>query len=186
MSRLQRDTSLKTYLNPVYTKSFPDPFVLKFRGEYFGYCTGFADDGNVFGMVRSNDLVNWTELGGAMVPLGDSPPFYWAPEVIYDNGKFYLYYSVGNETLMELRVAVSERPDGGFIDSGHRLTTQDFAIDAHVFLDEDGSKYLFYATDFLDHAFIGTGTVVDRLVDWFTLEGNPRPVTRAKYVWQVY
>ncbi len=137
-------------------------------------------------MIRSKDLVHWSALGGAMAPLKNSPPYYWAPEVVYDNGKFYLYYSVGNETLMELRVAVSDRPDGGFVDSGHRLTTEEFAIDAHLFVDDDGSKYLFYATDFLDHTHLGTGTVVDRMVDWFTLEGNPRPVTRAKYDWQVY
>ena len=55
-SRLQDDSALRTYLNPVYPKSFPDPFVLKFRGEYFGYSTGFAADGNVFGMIRSSDL----------------------------------------------------------------------------------------------------------------------------------
>ncbi|MEO6333824.1 MAG: glycoside hydrolase family 43 protein [Pyrinomonadaceae bacterium] len=186
MSRLESNSGLNTYLNPVYPKSFPDPFVLKFCGEYFGYCTGFAGDGSVFGIVRSHDLVTWTELGGAMAALKESPPYYWAPEVVYDNGRFYLYYSVGNETLMELRVAVSDRPDGGFIDSGHRLTTQDFAIDAHVFVDDDGSKFLFYATDFLDHSHIGTGTVMDRMLDWFTLEGNPRPVTRALYDWQVY
>ncbi|HLM00028.1 MAG TPA: family 43 glycosylhydrolase, partial [Pyrinomonadaceae bacterium] len=106
--------------------------------------------------------------------------------VTYHNGKFYLYYSVGNETLMELRVAVSDRPDGGFVDSGHRLTTEDFAIDAHVFEDTDGALYLFYATDFLEHTHIGTGTVVDRMIDFFTLEGKPRPVTRAGYDWQVY
>ncbi|MEP6703944.1 MAG: glycoside hydrolase family 43 protein [Acidobacteriota bacterium] len=186
MSLIESDSGLNTYLNPVYPKSFPDPFVLKFGGEYFGYCTGFAGDGKVFSMIRSRDLVNWTELGGAMAPLKESAPFYWAPEIAYDNGQFYLYYSVGNETLMELRVAVSDRPDGGFIDSGHRLTNQDFAIDAHVFIDDDGSKFLFYATDFLDHSHIGTGTVVDRMLDWFTLEGNPRPVTRPLYDWQVY
>ncbi|HUR99115.1 MAG TPA: glycoside hydrolase family 43 protein [Pyrinomonadaceae bacterium] len=185
-SPLENDRVLKTYLNPVYPKSFPDPFVLKFAGEYFGYCTGSAADGNVFGVLRSEDLVTWKESGGAMAPLADSPPYYWAPEVVYHNGKFYLYYSVGNEALMELRVAVSTRPDGGFVDSGRRLTKEDFAIDAHVFVDDDGSKYLFYATDFLDHSYIGTGTVVDKMVDWFTLEGNPRPVTRAKYDWQVY
>ena len=87
---------------------------------------------------------------------------------------------------MEIRVAVSDRPEGGFIDSGKRLTFQDFAIDPHVFTDTDGSRYMFYATDFLDHTHIGTGTVVDRMVDWFTLEGKPRPVTRARYDWQVY
>ncbi len=178
--------TVETYLNPVYPKSFPDPFILKFKGEYFGYSTGSAADGNIFSIIRSNDLVRWTEVGGAMQPLESSPPYYWAPEVTYSNGKFYLYYSVGNEALMEIRVGVSDRPNGGFVDTGHKLTTQDFAIDAHVFVDDDGSKYLFYATDFLDYTQIGTGTVVDRMLDWFTLEGDPQPVTRAKYDWQVY
>ncbi|HEX6123872.1 MAG TPA: glycoside hydrolase family 43 protein, partial [Pyrinomonadaceae bacterium] len=177
---------LATYLNPVYSRSFPDPFILKFRGEYFAYSTGFAPDGKVFMTLRSSDLVTWTEIGGAMTPLPDSPPFYWAPEVSYSNGKFYLYYSVGNETFMEIRLAISGRPDGGFTDSGTKLTSEDFAIDAHVFLDQDGTRYFFYATDFLEHSHIGTGTVVDRMVDWKTLEGNSHPVTRAKYDWQVY
>jgi GH43 family beta-xylosidase len=176
----------ETYLNPVYPHSFPDPFVLKFRGEYFAYCTGYAPDGNVFSILRSNDLVNWHEVGSAMRPLKSAPPLYWAPEVIYDNGKFYLYYSTGNEILMEIRVAISDRPDGGFIDAGVRLTNEEFAIDAHVFVDTDGTRYFFYATDFLEYAQIGTGTVVDRMIDWKTLAGDPRPVTRAKYDWQVY
>jgi GH43 family beta-xylosidase len=181
------DSSLShTYLNPVYSGSFPDPYILKFCGEYYAYCTGFWKDGNVFGVLHSRDLINWKELGGAMRPLDHEPPFYWAPEAIYDNGKFYLYYSVGNETLMEIRVAVSDRPGGGFVDSGKVLTSEDFAIDAHVFRDSDGKQYLFYATDFLGHTHIGTGTVVDEMSDRFTLAGRPRPVTRAKYDWQVY
>ncbi len=181
-----KDTDFETYLNPVFPYSFPDPFVLKFRSEYFAYCTDFWRDGKVFGVLRSRDLVNWTEIGGAMMPLETNPPFYWAPEITYANGKFYLYYSVGNEINMEIRVAVSERPDGGFVDSGKKLTTEQFAIDAHVFTDTDGQKCLFYATDFLEHSHIGTGTVVDKMLDFFTLEGNPRPVTRAKYDWQIY
>src|SRR5688572_22286232 len=109
----QNDRSaLRTYRNPVYPFSFPDPFVLKFRGEYFAYCTGFWNDGRVFGVLKSRNLIDWTEIGGAMKKLETDSPFYWAPEVIYSNGKFYLYYSVGNETLMELRVAVSDRPEG--------------------------------------------------------------------------
>ena len=42
----------------------------------------------------------------------------------YHGGKFYLYYSVGNETLMEIRLAVSDSPERGFIDSGVRLTRE--------------------------------------------------------------
>ncbi len=174
------------YQNPVYSGSFPDPFVLKHNGEYFAYCTGHATDGRVFGVLKSGDLLRWEAVGGAMSELAAPEPFYWAPEVTYWNGTFYLYYSCGNETFMQLRVATSDRPDGGFEDAGVRLTKEDFAIDAHVFFDDDGQRYLFYATDFLDHSHIGTGVVVDRMLDWFTLEGRPTPVVRAKYDWQVY
>ncbi|HLL99418.1 MAG TPA: family 43 glycosylhydrolase, partial [Pyrinomonadaceae bacterium] len=71
----------ETYLNPVYPRSFPDPFVIKFRGEYFAYCTDFWRDGKVFGVLRSRDLVNWQEIGGAMNRLETDSPFYWDPEV---------------------------------------------------------------------------------------------------------
>ncbi|MCA1555081.1 MAG: glycoside hydrolase family 43 protein, partial [Acidobacteria bacterium] len=175
-----------TYLNPVYGRDFPDPFILKHTGEYWAYCTGFWRDGRAFGVLHSTDLVNWRELDGALVPLEGEHPCYWAPEVVYENGRFLMYYSVGNEKLMHIRVAVAEHPAGPFVDSGHYLTNVEFAIDAHVFVDEEKTRWLFYATDFLTHTHIGTGTVRDRMLDSFTLAGDQRPVTRARYDWQVY
>jgi GH43 family beta-xylosidase len=174
------------YLNPVYDRDFPDPFVLKFRGEYWAYCTGFWRDERVFGVLHSRDLVHWRELAGALAPLPGDQPCYWAPEVVYHNGRFLMYYSVGNEKLMHIRVATSDHPAGPFEDSGHQLTHAEFAIDAHVFVADDGTRWLFYATDFLTHTHIGTGTVRDRMLDDFTLAGEPRPVTRARYDWQIY
>ncbi|MFL6375729.1 MAG: glycoside hydrolase family 43 protein [Pyrinomonadaceae bacterium] len=174
-----------TYQNPVYGHSFPDPFVLRHAGSFYAYATG-SDEGGIFQILTSDDLVNWRDVGHAM-PLPQTPAMhYWAPEVTYSDGKFYLYYSVGNEILMELRVAVADRPEGPFEDAGVKLTDQDFAIDAHVFTDRDGTRWMFYATDFLEHTHVGTGTVVDRMIDWSKLEGKPRPVTRAKYDWQIY
>jgi len=174
------------YTNPVYPHSFPDPYILKFNGEYFAYCTGDSPDGNIFGVLRSRDLIAWDKVGGAMRRLADDSPYYWAPEVTYWNGTFFLYYSVGNEELMQIRLATSKNPDHGFEDTGIRLTDEDFAIDPHVFTDRRGTRYLFYATDFLDHTHIGTGIVVDRMTSWYELEGKPTPVVRAKYDWQVY
>ncbi|HEX8130240.1 MAG TPA: glycoside hydrolase family 43 protein [Pyrinomonadaceae bacterium] len=179
-------TGTDTYLNPVYGRDFPDPFILKHGGEYWAYCTGFWHDGRAFGVLHSPDLVNWRELDGALAPLPGEHPCYWAPEIVYENGRFLMYYSVGNEKLMHLRVAVAEHPAGPFTDSGHRLTDAEFAIDAHVFVDEEGTRWLFYATDFLAHTHIGTGTVCDRMLDPYTLAGEPHPVTRARYDWQVY
>ncbi len=174
------------YQNPVYPHRCPDPFVLKHLGTYWAYCTGLWDDGSAFGILRSPDLVTWEVVDGAMAPLEGDFPCYWAPEVTYDNGRFYMYYSVGNEATMQIRVATADNPDGPFTDSGRTLTREPFAIDAHVFINRDGTWYLFYATDFLDHPRVGTGTVMDRMLDPFTLEGSPRPVTRAKYDWQIY
>ncbi len=174
------------YLNPVYPYSFPDPFVLKFRGEYWAYCTGDWPDGCRFGILHSRDLVHWNPLAGAMERLPGDATCYWAPEVVYDNGRFYLYYSVGNEETMEIRVAVADHPAGPFVDSGRRLTSEPFAIDAHVFVDDDGSRHLFYATDFLDRSHIGTGTVRDRMLDPFTLAGEPAPVALPRHDWHVY
>jgi len=178
--------SWPTYRNPVCPHSFPDPFVLKFRGEYWGYCTGFWHDGRAFGIARSRDLVDWQPLAGALEPLPGGHTCYWAPEVVHDAGRLYLYYSVGNEERMEIRVAVADHPGGPFVDSGRRLTSEPFAIDAHVFVDGDGARWLFYATDFLSHSHIGTGTVRDRLVDPFTLAGDPRPVALPSHDWHLY
>lgn len=176
----------RTYLNPVYPHSCPDPFVLKYCGAYWCYFTGLQADRRAFGILHSPDLVHWQPLGSALDPLPGEHPCYWAPEVVYQDGLFYLYYSVGDEEHMHIRVATSPHPAGPFVDSGRRLTTEKFAIDAHVFIDDDNSWYLFYAADFLDLERVGTGTVMDRLLDPFTLAGRPRPVTRARYDWQIY
>lgn len=176
----------RTYTNPVHDRSCPDPFVLKHLGEYWAYCTGVWHDGRCFGVLHSTDLVAWRELDGAMEPLPEGHTCYWAPEVTYHDGRFHMYYSVGNEETMTVRVAVAERPAGPFVDAGRALTSEQFAIDPHVFVDDDGAWYMFYAVDFLEHSHIGTGTVVDRMLDPLTLEGAPRPVARARYDWQVY
>jgi arabinan endo-1,5-alpha-L-arabinosidase len=180
----------RTYRNPVTSIPSADPFVLKHAGEYWAYVTGEWQDGRCFGILHSKDLVNWEARAGALAPLqppaGEQYTCYWAPEVSYDNGIFYLYYSVGDEEHMHIRAATSTEPDGPFIDSGHRLTSEQFAIDAHVFTDADGDRYLFYAADFLDHTHIGTGIVADRMLDAFHLAGSPQPVARARFDWQVY
>src|SRR5688572_18783855 len=131
---------LKTFTNPVCLSNTADPFVLKHRGTYWCYSTGTAHDGNCFPIFVSNDLVRWIEHGGAMSPLQGGYAEYWAPEVSYWEGAFYLYYSVGDGSTMHLRVAVAESPSGPFTDSQVKLTAQDFAIDPHVFIDDDGAR----------------------------------------------
>jgi GH43 family beta-xylosidase len=175
------------YLNPVYQQSCPDPFVLKHYDGYWCYSTGRSADGRCFPILHSTDLISWAERGSAMDPLTDDHLAYWAPEVSFWNGKFYLYYSTGDgESRMQIRVAVADLPSGPFVDSGRALSAPGFAIDPHVFNDNDGRRWMFYATDFLEHTYIGTGTVCDRLIDPYSLAGSPLPVTRGRFDWHVF
>jgi beta-xylosidase len=154
----------QTYTNPVYQSYFADPFVWKYQGVYYAIGTGPAEaEGQVeeigkrrvFPLLRSDDLVNWHFAGNALMrpdpALGDN---FWAPEVAYCDGTFYLYYSVGHEDKNhQLRVATSNEPLGPYQDVGEPLLNPascPFAIDPHPFCDDDGQWYLFYARDFLD------------------------------------
>lgn len=180
-----------TYQNPVYPEIFADPFVLHHEGRYYAYGTApGTPGGGRFPVLVSSDLVNWETLGHAMHVPGTE--HYWAPEVAYADGKFYLYYSRGEVEGKDhrLRVAVSDAPAGPFEDAGVLLVPdQPFSIDAHPFRDADGQWYLFYCVDFLeqeaDHR-IGTGIVVDRLLEMTRLEGKPQLVARPHADWHLF
>jgi arabinan endo-1,5-alpha-L-arabinosidase len=188
----------KTYTNPVYAGSMPDPFVLRHQGVYYAFGTtgaGRKGDGRIFTLLRSTDLVDWRELGGALTPpTPDTDYQYWAPEVAFRGGTFFLYYSMGGkeEEKFELRVATSDRPQGPYRDAGVKLLDCEnnrFTIDPHPFRDTDGEWYLFYARNFLDTeggVHPGTALVVDKLVGMTRLAGECRTVLRARYPWTLY
>ena len=189
---------LTPYQNPVYAGLMPDPGVVKFDGKYYAFGTtgeSRLEDGRIFRVLASPDLVHWEELGGALeTPFPQSDLHYWAPEVVHHEGTFYLYYSVGTvpEFHFGIRVATSKRPQGPYIDSGNPLEEGEnapFFIDGHPFRDDDGSWYFFYAKNFLDDSSgykVGTGIVVDRLLGMTRLEGNPRLVVRPRFEWTLF
>lgn len=192
---------MKTYTNPVYNGYFADPFVWKHQGVYYAIGTGPAEaEGQVdeigkrrvFPLLRSDDFVNWEFAGNALLrpdpALGDN---FWAPEVAYCDGTFYLYYSVGHEDKRhQLRVATSSEPLGPYQDVGESLLDPEscaFAIDPHPFRDDDGQWYLFYARDFLDTeggVRAGTALMVARLETMTKLAGEGNVVLRARSDWQ--
>lgn len=186
-----------TYTNPVSPGYFADPFVWEHDGVYYAIGTGgeplgARPGGRVFPLLRSDNFVDWEPADYALVPpdpaLGAD---FWAPEVAFWNGTFFLYYSVGQgDKGHQLRVATSASPLGPYQDTGAPMMAPGatpFAIDPHPFQDEDGQWYLFYARDFLDSdngARPGTALVVDRLVDMVRLAGEEHTVLRARHDWQ--
>lgn len=187
-----------TYKNPVFTGGMPDPGVLLHEGRYYAFGTTGSDrlaDGKIFRLLSSTNLVDWQEHGGALEPLSDDKGLqYWAPEVAFHDGKFYLYYSVGtlHDLQFEIRVATSDSPLGPYQDNGSALkegADAPFFIDGHPFRDDDGEWYFFYAKDFLDNDEgnqSGTGIVVDRLIDMVRLAGEPKTVVRPRYDWTLF
>lgn len=146
--------------NPVFPGA--DPHVAVFDGKYWAYPTHSSDrqaqfHSYDFVAYSSTNLVDWEEsepilkIEDITWIKDDGAPnhWLWAPGIAEKDGKYYLYYSVGpqNPTPSRIGVAVSDRPDGRFEDSGQPLLTggDGFeAIDPMVFQDKDGTAY-FYA-----------------------------------------
>lgn len=138
-----------------------DPHAIVIGGELWVFPTGgpggsWAADR--FGAFSTADLKTWRNRGELIRRdrikwIGDDGAprhFLWAPAVAAANGRYYLYYSVGpqNPTPSRIGVAVADRPQGPYRDSGKPLLTggDGFeAIDPMVFVDPKTKTPYFYA-----------------------------------------
>jgi arabinan endo-1,5-alpha-L-arabinosidase len=151
-----------TYHNPVLDADFPDPSVLRAPdGYYYAYATQTKRAGQIlnFQVARSLDLVTWEYLGEA---LPTKPSWaattqrFWAPDVSrHPDGRYLMYYSAqpdGPEPGLCLGVAVADRPEGPFVDSGQPLLAGGPGfenIDPMRFVDPaDGRQWLFWGSGF--------------------------------------
>ncbi|HTG39782.1 family 43 glycosylhydrolase [Sphingomonas sp.] len=138
-----------------------DPHALMIGDEMWVFPTGGpvgAWDADRFHAFSSTDLKNWRDRGELLRRdqikwrRDDGAPerFLWAPGVAQANGKWYLYYSLGPNTPKpsHIGVAVADRPEGPYRDSGKPLLTgrKGFeAIDPMVFVDPKSGTPYFYA-----------------------------------------
>lgn len=176
---------------PVHPGYFADPFVLRLPdGTYAAYGTNptATSTEGVFEVLLSDDLETWRSAGPALVRLSpETGDEYWAPEVCFRDGAWWMYYSVGHGISgHHLRVARAAEPTGPFHDLGVNLTADEaFAIDPHPFQDADGQWYLYFARDVLDAERPGTHLAVAHLP-------APAQLTEARSVlepyadWQIY
>lgn len=123
-----------------------DPYILKYNGVYYLYGTGGADGIKVY---QSTDMVTWSKAVGVRsgYALHKSEvwgeKWFWAPEVYSLNGKFYMFFSAEEE----LCVAESSSPLGPFTQSAANqkpFHVDVKEIDSHLFVDDDGKKYLYF------------------------------------------
>lgn len=125
------------YKNPVKKDGdFADPYVLKFNGRYYLYCTN-----QDIRCWSSNNLVDWMPEGPAIDPETFPGLVPFAPEVVYWNGSFYMYTSPSG---LGHYVLVSQRPTGPFTKLTHNVG---HSIDGSVLIDDDGKWYFYWADD---------------------------------------
>jgi GH43 family beta-xylosidase len=181
-----------TYQNPLPIKNIGDPFVLRAPdGTYYCYATS-ASDG--FKAWTSPDLAHWKEIGYVYKRKDDSwgESDFWAPEVLHYAGKYFLHYSArwGKNQSLRIGVATADSPGGPFEDVfNHPMFDFGYAaIDGHVLIDDDGSKYFYYARDCSENMVDGrheSHLYVARLNDdLISLEAEPLLIMRPEQEWE--
>jgi len=208
-----------TYTNPLplrladgsLAESCADPSLLRDRTSsptvWYLYCTMDPlskkerdRNGWKFHMMpvfRSVDLVNWYFVRDAFDqrPAGLAGPKagLWAPEPVYQNGSYYLYFTVtdvadrhspekGCEADSGIAVATSDSPSGPWKAAGQLVVPPrragagcnfHWTFDPDVVEDAQGDRFLYYGS-------YGGGIYVQRLAkDGLRVEGDPVRVGAA-------
>lgn len=121
-----------------------DPTIFYRDGTYYLYGTG-SNQG--FQVYTSRDLKSWEgpagANGGFALRKGESfgERGFWAPQVFEFNGKFYMAYTA-NESIA---IAEGPGPLGPFRQKELKAFDAPVRqIDPFVFIDDDGTKYLYH------------------------------------------
>ncbi|MDR1527645.1 MAG: glycoside hydrolase 43 family protein [Dysgonamonadaceae bacterium] len=136
------------YKNPVLHADYSDPDVCRVGDDYYLTASSFNCIPGL-PILHSNDLVNWTIIGGAIPRLTPEAVFsrpqhgngVWAPAIRYHNGTFYIYYGDPDQGIFMTK---TQDPSGEWepltlVKAGKGL------IDSCPFWDEDDRAYLVHA-----------------------------------------
>jgi beta-xylosidase len=121
--------------------------------RYFMVCTK-GDQGGLFTIHQSPDLVHWAEVGYVFPAATGAPVWatanFWAPEIHAVNGGYVAYFSAQHVSgKLAVGAAWAPSPLGPFEDLGEPLVHEpDMShIDAHLFEADGGTRYLVWKDD---------------------------------------
>jgi len=144
-------------LSPQILCGYGDPAVLKTDEGYFLVATS-NDAPDVFPILHSDDLEHWQHRG-FVFPEGQAPAWtatgrqvadFWAPEMAKVGAEYWLPFTARQSSgVLAIGLAKSRYPEGPWVDIGRPLLTGTTGgvIDAHIFIDIDGERYLFWKDD---------------------------------------
>ncbi|MCY1719470.1 arabinan endo-1,5-alpha-L-arabinosidase [Prolixibacteraceae bacterium Z1-6] len=138
-----------------------DPVITQQNDQYYLFCTGLG-----ITVWSSPDMKNWTEEGRVFdetpqwvsETLNDFAGHMWAPDIIYYNGQYYLYYSVSafgkNNSCIGLatnKTLNPEDPDFKWIDHGKVIQSvpgrdEWNAIDPAIAFDDAGQPWMSFGS----------------------------------------
>jgi beta-xylosidase len=137
-----------TYKNPILNADYSDPDVVRVGSDFYLVSSSFEDIPGL-PILHSNDLVNWSIVGHALMR---QPPFehfskpqhgngVWAPAIRYHNGEFYIYYPDPDFGIYVLKAKNAAGPwsEPILIQGGKGL------IDPCPLWDDNGTVYLVHA-----------------------------------------
>lgn len=156
-------------IHPQILCGYGDPAVLR-TGEGYWLVATSNDAPDAFPILFSTDLNEWRHRG-FVFPNGQLPAWaakgpgiadFWAPEMVEAGGEYWLCFTArGLNGTLAIGLARGPRPEGPWSDLGRPLlegspppgalipNAQSVTglIDAHIFADQDGRRYLFWKED---------------------------------------
>ncbi|MFT3751148.1 MAG: family 43 glycosylhydrolase [Agriterribacter sp.] len=141
-----------TIIHPVIPGDFADPSVIRVGNTY--YATGTSSEwAPHYPLYTSNDLLEWKQ-SGYIFP--ETPSWalssFWAPELYYRNGTYYVYYTARkkSDNISCIGVATSKDPNKGFTDQGIVVDFGKEAIDGFI-MESHGKRYISFKAYGLDN-----------------------------------
>jgi arabinan endo-1,5-alpha-L-arabinosidase len=153
-------------LSPKTLYGYGDPAVLKIDEGWI--LTGTSSDApDAFPILFSPDLERW-DHHGFVFPEGQTPAWaaagrrladFWAPEIAKLGDEFLIAFTARQQSnALAIGIARASSPFGPWEDNGEPLITggkvlyrgtaaSGGVIDSHIFVDEDGSPFLFWKND---------------------------------------
>lgn len=149
-------TALIAQKNPVLNGNYADPEGIIYNDKYWIFPTYSApyEEQLFFDAFSSSDLAHWEKhprvLQNTQVKWAEKAM--WAPAVLENNGKYYLFFSANDVHEGEIGgigVAVADKPEGPYTDLLGKPLINDIIngaqpIDQFVFKDKDGTFYMYY------------------------------------------
>ncbi len=185
-----------TYRNPVLDRDFPDPDLLQAGDVTYAYATN--GNGQHVQAARSENLVEWTPLPDVLpeLPVWAVQDFgwTWAPEVAATGQApaYVLYFTtrlaIGHGGIQCIGLATASVPEGPFQSQGDTpfvcQQNRGGSIDASLFVDEDGTRYLLWKND--GNSMGGQSWIhIQRLAaGGLALEGEPVQLITAGQPWE--